>query len=172
MSAQTAGQMLPQRSSTPLLEIDLGAVAANTRSIADRASGELMAVVKADGFGHGAVAVARTALANGATSLGVTSIHEAMELREAGLVAPVLSWLNAPTPTSPPRSSLRSTWRCRPSSTSQRSLPQPRERGGSPRSTCMPTRVWPVTALPPRTGSACASWLARPRRGDTSESWG
>jgi alanine racemase len=96
MSAQTAGQVLPQRSSTPLLEIDLGAVAANTRLLADRATGELMAVVKADGFGHGAVAVARTALANGATSLGVTSIHEAMELREAGLVAPVLSWLNTP----------------------------------------------------------------------------
>ena len=143
MSAQTAGQMLPQRSSTPLLEIDLGAVAANTRSIADRTSGELMAVVKADGFGHGAVAVARTALANGATSLGVTSIHEAMELREAGLVAPVLSWLNTPDADFSAAILARSTWRCRPSSTSQRSPPQPRARGGSPRSTCMPTRAGP-----------------------------
>ena len=55
-----------------------------------------MAVVKADGFGHGAVDVARTALAHGASWLGVTSLDEAFALREAGLRAPVLSWLNAP----------------------------------------------------------------------------
>ncbi len=76
------------------LEIDLTAVAHNTRLLADRATGELMAVVKADGFGHGAVDVARTALANGATWLGVTSLVEAFALRAAGLGAPVLSWLN------------------------------------------------------------------------------
>lgn len=78
----------------PSLTVDLDAVAANTRLFADRAAGELMAVVKADGFGHGALAVARTALANGATWLGVTSIDEAMTLRAGGLAAPVLSWLN------------------------------------------------------------------------------
>ncbi|WP_151083147.1 alanine racemase [Nocardioides cynanchi] len=78
----------------PHLDIDLGAVAANTRLLAARASGALMAVVKADGFGHGALDVARTALAHGATSLGVTSLTEAWPLREAGLTAPVLSWLN------------------------------------------------------------------------------
>jgi len=78
----------------PELRVDLGAVAANTRLFADRAAGEVMAVVKADGFGHGALAVARTALANGATWLGVTSIEEALALRTGGLVAPVLSWLN------------------------------------------------------------------------------
>jgi alanine racemase len=53
-----------------------------------------MAVVKADGFGHGSADAARTALANGATWLGVTSIAEGLALREAGLAAPVLSWLN------------------------------------------------------------------------------
>ena len=53
-----------------------------------------MAVVKADGFGHGAVDVARTALAHGATRLGVTSLDEALALRAAGIAAPVLSWLN------------------------------------------------------------------------------
>jgi len=53
-----------------------------------------MAVVKADGFGHGAVSSARTALANGATWLGVTSVTEAVALRNAGIVAPLLSWLN------------------------------------------------------------------------------
>ncbi len=96
MSADIATQTLLRQQTGPVLEIDLEAVATNTRLLADRASGELMAVVKADGFGHGAEAVARTALANGATSLGVTSIQEATALRDAGLVAPVLSWLNTP----------------------------------------------------------------------------
>ena len=79
----------------PRLSIDLDAVAANTRLFADRAAGEVMAVVKADGFGHGAADVARTALANGATRLGVTSIGEAVGLRFDGITAPVLTWLNA-----------------------------------------------------------------------------
>ena len=81
---------------TPVLTVDLGAVAHNTRLLADRAgTATLMAVVKADGFGLGAVAVARTALAHGATRLGVTSLEEALALRAAGVHAPVLSWLNA-----------------------------------------------------------------------------
>lgn len=78
----------------PRLTIDLAAVARNTRTLAGAASGELMAVVKADGFGHGATDVARTALAHGATRLGVTTLAEAEALRDAGLVVPVLSWLN------------------------------------------------------------------------------
>jgi len=76
------------------LEVDLAAVAANTRLLSARTPGALMAVVKADGFGHGAAGVARTALAHGASWLGVTSIDEALALRSAGLRAPVLSWLN------------------------------------------------------------------------------
>jgi alanine racemase len=80
--------------STARLTIDLSAVAANTALIAGRATGDVMAVVKADGFGHGSVELARTALSNGATSLGVTSLAEALTLRNAGLEAPVLSWLN------------------------------------------------------------------------------
>lgn len=84
----------PHVGSGPRLDIDLAAVAHNSRLLADRATGELMAVVKADGFGHGAVDVARTALANGATWLGVTSLDEAFALRAAGLGAPLLSWLN------------------------------------------------------------------------------
>jgi alanine racemase len=81
----------------PELTVDLGAVADNTRRLAAIASGELMAVVKADGFGHGAIEVARTALASGATSLGVTSIDEALVLRAAHFQAPILSWLNPVT---------------------------------------------------------------------------
>jgi alanine racemase len=76
------------------LSVDLGAVADNTRLLAARTPGALMAVVKADGFGHGAAGVARTALAHGASWLGVTSIDEALALRAADLRAPVLSWLN------------------------------------------------------------------------------
>ena len=76
------------------LHIDLGAVTANVRTIKSRTPGELMAVVKADGFGHGQVDVARAALAGGATRLGVTSIDEARPLRAAGLTQRVLSWLN------------------------------------------------------------------------------
>jgi alanine racemase len=77
-----------------VLAVDLDAVAANTRLFAARTRAEVMAVVKADGFGHGSAEAARTALANGATWLGVTSIAEGLALREAGLAAPVLSWLN------------------------------------------------------------------------------
>lgn len=76
------------------LRVDPAAIAANTRFLAARTDADLMAVVKADGFGHGAVTVAQTALANGAGWLGVTSLAEAVVLREAGLTAPVLSWLN------------------------------------------------------------------------------
>ncbi|SDK55489.1 alanine racemase [Actinopolyspora mzabensis] len=78
----------------PTLEIDLAAVAANTRRFVRQAHGEVMAVVKADGFGHGLHAVARTALAGGATWLGATSIAEALAVRGTGVEAPVLSWLN------------------------------------------------------------------------------
>jgi alanine racemase len=77
-----------------VLTVDLDAVAANTRLFAARTRAGVMAVVKADGFGHGSAEAARTALANGATWLGVTSIAEGLALREAGLTAPVLSWLN------------------------------------------------------------------------------
>ena len=78
----------------PTLEIDLVAIADNTRRFVRVAHGEVMAVVKADGFGHGLADVARTAVANGATWLGVTSIAEGLAVRAAGVDAPVLSWLN------------------------------------------------------------------------------
>jgi alanine racemase len=77
-----------------MLSVDLAAVAANTRFFASRTKAEVMAVVKADGFGHGCVPAARTALENGATWLGVSSIAEGLALREAGFAAPMLSWLN------------------------------------------------------------------------------
>ncbi|MBT8367593.1 MAG: alanine racemase [Deltaproteobacteria bacterium] len=79
---------------TPLTwaEIDLNAYAHNIKELrrVTRPGARLMAVVKANGYGHGAVEVARTALQNGAESLGVARLHEAVELREAGLEAPIL----------------------------------------------------------------------------------
>ncbi|WP_158839974.1 alanine racemase [Saccharothrix deserti] len=92
MSALVAGTR--QVSAGPELQVDLDAVAANTRRFVRTARGEVMAVVKADGFGHGLAAVTATALANGATWIGVTSIAEAVAVRESGVDAPVLSWLN------------------------------------------------------------------------------
>ena len=77
--------------------IDLGAIAHNVRLLRERAgSAAVMAVVKADGYGHGAPQVARAALTAGASELGVTNITEALALRQAGITAPVLSWLNLP----------------------------------------------------------------------------
>ncbi len=73
------------------LEIDLSAVAANVRTLAVRAAdAELMVVLKADAYGHGAVQVAHTALRNGADRLGVACVPEARVLRRAGIRAPVL----------------------------------------------------------------------------------
>ena len=78
--------------------IDTDAIAANTAELLRilrryRADAALMAVVKADGYGHGAVESARAALRGGATSLGVATPTEALELRAAGVEAPVLAWL-------------------------------------------------------------------------------
>jgi alanine racemase len=55
-----------------------------------------MAVVKADGYGHGATEVARAALAAGAGELGVATVDEALALRADGITAPVLAWLHPP----------------------------------------------------------------------------
>jgi alanine racemase len=72
-------------------EIDLGAVRHNVRTLLRRASGaRLMAVVKADAYGHGAVPVARAAIKAGAHSLAVVTVEEGVELRRAGIAAPIL----------------------------------------------------------------------------------
>ncbi|MGY1802084.1 alanine racemase [Blastococcus sp. SYSU D00922] len=76
--------------------VDLDAIAANTAVLRDRVDRPLMAVVKADGYGHGLVPAARAVLAGGADCLGVTVLDEALALRAAGVTAPVLSWLHNP----------------------------------------------------------------------------
>jgi alanine racemase len=74
------------------IEIDLGALTHNVRQIKQLLAPKtaLMAVVKADAYGHGAVTVAQTVLEAGATWLGVATIPEGIELREAGIEAPIL----------------------------------------------------------------------------------
>ncbi len=79
-------------------EVDLDAVRANTAALARLADpAQLLAVVKADAYGHGAVPVARAALEAGATWLGVALVEEGTALRDAGLDAPVLV-LSEPAP--------------------------------------------------------------------------
>lgn len=73
------------------LEIDLAAIAANARILSDLvAPAGLWAVVKADGYGHGAVPVAEAALDGGAVGLCVALVEEGVELRQAGIGAPIL----------------------------------------------------------------------------------
>ena len=73
-------------------EVDLKAIAYNVRQIRQIVppQTEIMAVVKADAYGHGAVATARTALTNGAGRLAVARVSEGEKLREAGIGAPIL----------------------------------------------------------------------------------
>ena len=78
--------------------INTDAIADNTRVLLTRLrehnpAADLMAVVKADGYGHGAVESARAALRGGAGRLGVATPTEALELRAAAIEAPVLAWL-------------------------------------------------------------------------------
>jgi alanine racemase len=70
-------------------EIDLRAIRHNVEALKPPGA-ELMAVVKANGYGHGDVPVARAALQAGATSLGVALVEEGLRLREAGIEAPIL----------------------------------------------------------------------------------
>lgn len=74
------------------VEVDLDAIAHNVQLARKRLGPrrQLMAVVKADGYGHGAVPVSKTALANGADQLAVSTVGEGIELREAGIEAPIL----------------------------------------------------------------------------------
>lgn len=92
-------QPLPVPAEHALAEviIDLSAVRSNVSLFADAApSAEVMAVVKADAYNHGAFAVARACLESGATQLGVATIGEALSLRTAGITAPITAWMWIP----------------------------------------------------------------------------
>jgi alanine racemase len=71
--------------------VDLDAISGNVAALCERVRGsQVMAVVKADGYGHGMVPAARAALAGGAGWLGTADLTEALALRRAGITAPVL----------------------------------------------------------------------------------
>lgn len=77
--------------------VDLGAIRANVAALRARTTAEVLAVVKADGYGHGLLPVARAAVEGGATWLGTALVDEALALRAAGITKPrVLAWLMGP----------------------------------------------------------------------------
>jgi alanine racemase len=77
--------------------VDLDAISGNVEVLCKHAgSAAVMAVVKADGYGHGLLPSARAALSGGASWLGVAQLSEAMALRDNGVHAPTLSWLHVP----------------------------------------------------------------------------
>lgn len=81
--------------------IDLAAISQNVSTLATRlgdngSHAAIMAVVKANAYGHGLVPAARAALHGGATWLGVAHAHEALALRQAGITDRILTWLHAP----------------------------------------------------------------------------
>ena len=77
--------------------IDLEALQHNVRRLREITGvSELIVVVKADAYGHGAAAIARAAVEAGADRLGVADIREGVALRAAGVTAPVLAWLHGP----------------------------------------------------------------------------
>jgi len=83
--------------STACATVDLGAIRRNVEVLREHAGpAAVMAVVKADGYGHGLVPSALAALRGGASWLGVAHLSEAMALRDSGVTAPVLSWLHVP----------------------------------------------------------------------------
>ncbi len=86
----------PRLAHSAVVEIDADAITRNARLLSRRIRGGMMAVVKANGYGHGASTVAAAALAGGATCLGVTSLEEAYALRSDKRLraVPMLSWLN------------------------------------------------------------------------------
>jgi alanine racemase len=77
--------------------VDLTAISENVRALRARIDVPLMAVVKADAYGHGLIPSSRAALAGGATWLGVALLEEALAIRAAGIQDPrVMAWLTPP----------------------------------------------------------------------------
>ncbi|MEO6944155.1 MAG: alanine racemase [Lacisediminihabitans sp.] len=81
----------------PRAVIDLDAIRHNVGVLRSAAgTAKVMAIVKADGYGHGAAAVALAALEAGAAEIGVATIPEALALRTEGVTAPLIAWLHHP----------------------------------------------------------------------------
>ena len=80
---------------TTIVDVDLDAIAANTRAVRARAGVDVIAVVKGDGYGHGAEAVGEAAMDAGAAALAVATVEEAIVLRRARPRDPLLVLLGA-----------------------------------------------------------------------------
>lgn len=96
------------RSGSTVAEIDLGALRHNLgelRRVVNRGTG-ILAAVKADAYGHGALAVSRALEAEGVSMLGVARIEEGIELREGGIESPILVLSGVPVGGPPPFESL------------------------------------------------------------------
>ncbi|MFQ5944579.1 MAG: alanine racemase, partial [Anaerolineales bacterium] len=89
-SAPYTSAVDPRRKYATWVEIDLAAIEGNARALVARTDARLMAVVKANGYGHGAVETARAAARGGAAWFGVARAEEALELRESGIEDPIL----------------------------------------------------------------------------------
>ena len=76
--------------------VDLNAIKSNVELLKKTSGTKLLAVVKADAYGHGIIPVAQAAISAGADYLGVALLEEAVSLREAGISAPILAWLVQP----------------------------------------------------------------------------
>ncbi|WP_088893295.1 alanine racemase [Leptolyngbya ohadii] len=92
LSWELSPDLATHRRDRAWVEINLNALEHNVRQIRRKLSPHtaLLAVVKADAYGHGAVTIARSALQQGASWLGVATIPEGIELRKAGIKAPIL----------------------------------------------------------------------------------
>lgn len=76
--------------------IEPSAITENVRQLRKLVETDVIAVVKADGYGHGAVTAGRAALAGGAIRLGAADLGEALKLRSAGITEPLMAWLHTP----------------------------------------------------------------------------
>ncbi|TVP63902.1 MAG: alanine racemase [Leptolyngbya sp. LCM1.Bin17] len=92
LSWEQTPELAPMRCCRAWVEINLAALRHNVQQLKGLlpAHTQMMAVVKADAYGHGAVTVAQTALQSGAAWLGVATVPEGIELRSAGIQAPIL----------------------------------------------------------------------------------
>ncbi len=101
-NTETAPEVRPEDRRWSWVEVNLDAIRYNVAT-AKRLVGSrrLMCVVKANGYGHGAVEVAKASLANGAEYLAVATVNEAIELRQAGIDAPILVLSQPPETTIP-----------------------------------------------------------------------
>jgi alanine racemase len=79
------------------VEVNLNAISNNIKLVKSKTQAQILAVVKADAYGHGLIPVAKCAVDAGASWLGVALLEEAILLREAGIKVPIISWLTPPS---------------------------------------------------------------------------